>query len=165
MDFYGINLKDDVTAESTPDLGTVGNPMGTLYGEATSAQWGDLAEKYTCECEGDECNCNEGTVMCVSKGKADTEACSEDLSTSVIGVISMHPGYIMNDNLPDGVCIGLTGRLPVKISGPINKSDFIVATKDGCARAGKPEELMYKIGVANETNHDTEIKLVECIIK
>lgn len=170
MDFYGINLKDDVTAEGTPDLGTVGDPMGTLHGEATSAQWGDLAEKYTCkcDCEGDtcKCDCSPGTVMCVSKDdKFDVEPSSEDLQTSVIGVISTKPGYTMNDALLNGEYIGLTGKLPVKIIGAINKSDFIVATVNGCARAGKLEEISHKIGVANESNSDTEIKLVECVIK
>jgi hypothetical protein len=161
MDFFGINLKADVTAEGTPDLGTIGNPMGILHGEATSAQWGDLAEKYTCKGE-----CDKGTVMCTSKdAEVDAEACSQDLSPSVIGVISFQPGYTMNDNLWRGKHIGLTGRLPVKVVGAINKADFIVATKDGCARAGKSHEVAHKIGVANESNPDTEIKLVECVIK
>jgi hypothetical protein len=161
MDFYGINLKENVTAEGTPDLGTVGDPMGTLYGEATSAQWGDLAEKYTCKGE-----CDKGTVMAVSKDvEVDAEASFEDLCTSVIGVISFQPGFKMNDNLWRGKFIGLTGRLPVRIVGAINKGDFIVATKDGCARAGKAHEIAHKMGVANESNPDTEIKLVECVIK
>ena len=161
MDFYGINIKSDVTAEGTPDLGTVGSPMGILYGEATSARWADLAEKYTCKGE-----CEKGTVMCVSKeSEVDAEECTQDLSTSVIGVISFAPGYRMNSNLWRGKFIGLTGRLPVKIIGAINKSDFIVAAKDGCARAGKTHEIAHKIGIANETNTDTKIKLVECVIK
>jgi len=161
MDFYGINLKDDVTADGTPDIGTVGDPLGTVYGEATSAQWGDLAEKYTCKGE-----CDKGTVMCVSKDvEVDAEACSEDMSPSVIGVISFQPGFKMNDNLWKGKFIGLTGRLPVRIVGAISKGDFIVATKDGCARAGKSHEIAHKIGVANESNSDTAIKLVECVIK
>jgi len=161
MDFYGINLKSDVTAESTPDLGTVGNPMGTLYGEATSAQWGDLAERYVCQGE-----CDEGTVMCVSKKVGvDVEPSSEDLQESVVGAISLRPGYIMNDNLRGGDTIGLTGKLPVKIIGAISKSDFIVATDNGCARAGKEGEIAHKIGVANESSLDEGIKLVECIIK
>ena len=161
MDFYGINLTADVTAEGTPDLGTVGNPMGTLHGEATSAQWGDLAEKYTCKGE-----CDKGTVICVSKDvEVDAEASSEDLQKSVIGVISFQPGYTMNDNLWRGKNIGLTGRLPVKVVGAINKADFIVATKDGCARAGKTHEIAHKIGVANESNSSEEVKLVECVIK
>ena len=161
MDFYGINLKDDVTAEGTPDLGSVSYPMGTLHGEATSAQWGDLAEKYTCKGE-----CDKGTVICVSKDvEVDAEASSEDLQKSVIGVISFQPGYTMNDNLWRGKNIGLTGRLPVKVVGAINKADFIVATKDGCARAGKTHEIAHKIGVANESNSSEEVKLVECVIK
>lgn len=161
MDFYGINLKADVTAEGSPDIGTVGDPMGIIYGESTSSQWGDLAEKYRCKGE-----CTEGTVMGVSKDvEADMEPTSEDMQTSVMGVISMRPGFTMNDTLWKGSYVGLTGRLPVKIVGPVNKSDFIVATKDGCARAGKNHEIAHKIGVANETNLDSEVKLVECVIK
>jgi len=161
MDFYGINAKADITAEGTPDLGTVGNPFGDMHGEATSAQWGDLAEKYTCKGE-----CVQGTVMCVSKDvEVDVEPCQEDLSTSYVGVISFNPGFKMNSNLWNGSYVGLTGLLPVRIVGPINKSDFIVATKDGCARAGKAHEIAHKIGIANATNSDTEIKTVTCIIK
>ena len=161
MDFFGINLKADVTAEGAPDLGTLGNPMGTLHGEATSAQWGDLAEKYTCKGE-----CDKGTVICVSKdSEVDAEPSSEDLQISVIGVVSFQPGFKMNDNLWRGKDIGLIGRLPVRVIGAINKGDFIVATKDGCARAGKAHEMAHKMGVSNESNKDTEIKLVECVIK
>ncbi len=161
MDFYGINAKADVTADGAPDLGTVGNPFGDMHGEATSSQWGDLAEKYTCKGE-----CTEGTVMCVSKDSdVDVEPCQEDLPLSYVGVISLKPGVKMNSSLPEGEYVGLTGLLPVKMVGPINKSDFIVATKDGCARAGKVEERSHRIGIANETNLDTKIKLVKCIIK
>ncbi len=166
MDFYGINLKADITADGTYDIGTVGNPIGVVYGESTSAQWGDLAEKFTCKCEEGACDCDEGTVVCVSKDVGfDIESCQEDLSASVIGVISVNPAFKMNEALVEGQFVGLTGRLPVKIIGAINKSDFIVATENGCARAGNAGEEAHKIGVANETNLDTEIKLVECVIK
>jgi len=161
MDYYDINLKTTVTAEGSPDLATPGSPMGILYGEATSAQWGDLAERYTCKGE-----CDKGTVMCVSKDhEVDTEPCNEDLSSSVIGVISFSPGFKMNDQLWNGKYIGLTGRLPVRIIGSIDKGNFIVPTKDGCARAGKPHEIAHKMGVANESDDSPEPKLVECIIK
>ena len=161
MDFFGIKLRADVTASGTPDLATIGDPMGTLYGESTSAQWGDLAEKYTCK--GDT---SKGTVMCVSKDvEVDMEPSSEDLQLSIIGVISLKPGYRMNDTLWKGEFVGLTGKLPVKVIGSINKGDFIVATKDGCARAGKTHEIAHKIGVSTESKPDTAIKLVECVIK
>lgn len=161
MDFYGINVKANVTAESAPDLGTSGDPFGEMHGEATSAQWGDLAEKYRCA-EG----CEPGTVMCVSKNpEIDVEPCGEDLSTSYVGVISTKPGFRMNDSLEEGQFVGLTGILPVKVIGSLEKSDFIVPTKDGCARKGEPNEIPYKIGVANDSKSDEGIGLVNCIIR
>lgn len=159
MDFYGINAKGDITGSGTPDLGTEGSPFGDLHGRATSAQWGDLAEKYKCEGY-------RGTVMCVSKDSdKDVEVCQEDLSTAYIGVISTRPGFKMNSALQDGQYVGLVGLLPVKIIGSINKRDFIVPTKDGCARAGRLHEIAHSIGVANETNLEPRMKLVQCIIK
>lgn len=161
MDFYGINAKGDITGDGTPDLGTSGNPFGDLYGRATSAQWGDLAEKYRCEG-----NPDRGTVMCVSRNPdLDVEVCQQDLSTAYIGVVSTKPGFRMNSALPEGRYVGLTGLLPVKIIGAINKSDFIVVTKEGCARAGCLHEISHSIGVANETNLEQRMKLVMCIIK
>ncbi len=161
MDFYGINAKGDITGSGTPDLGSSGSPFGDLYGRATSAQWGDLAEKYRCEGAPDR-----GTIMCVSKNPdVDVEICQADLPTAYIGVVSTKPGFRMNSVLPEGLYVGLTGLLPVKIIGSINKSDFIVATKEGCARVGRLHEIAHSIGVANETNSDSRLKLVMCIIK
>jgi len=191
MDFYDINVKSDVTVEGapdlatngsplgtvyantyhvlsgitagagTPDLGTVGSPFGTLYGEATYALWGDLAEKYRVKEV-----CDPGTVMCVSKdAEFDVELCDVDLCPAVVGVVSTKPGYTMGNHLEEGQYIALTGQVPVKVIGPINKSDFIVPAGGGCARAGKPEEIAYKIGVANGSDDSAIVKLVDCIIK
>jgi len=195
MDFYGINLKANLTAVNDPDLATGAAPLGdihgasadidtitcvsvtgstvgattvnattvnatTLNGTATYAKWGDLAEKYLCTGV-----CDKGTVICASKDEvADVEPCSEDLSTSVIGVISENPGFGLNSEA-DGEYVGLTGKLPVKIIGPINKTDFIVPAAGGCARAGKADEIAHKMGVALESNSDAEVKLVNCVIK
>jgi len=161
MDFYGINVKQDVTAEGTPDLGTSSNPFGEMHGEATSAQWGDLAEKYNCRDI-----CEEGTVMCVSEDEEfQVEPCNIDLDPSYVGVRSTKPGFIMNNQEENGEVVGLVGLVSVKILGPVNKKDFIVPTVKGCARAGKPEEIAHKIGVVTETNLDEEVKLVKCIIR
>lgn len=196
MEFYDVdahylNVKNDVTAEGTPDLatsgnpfgtvnantfhvltsitagagtpdlGTVGSPFGTLYGEATYALWGDLAEKYRVKEF-----CDPGTVMCVSKEtEFDVELCDQDLCTSVVGVISTQPGLMMGNKLEGGQYVALTGLVPVQVIGPIQKSDFIVPAGNGCARAGKPEEIAYKIGVANGSDDSADCKLVDCIIK
>ena len=132
-----------------------------MYGEATSAQWGDLAEKYSCKGQ-----CEPGTVMSVCcDEEADAEACKNDLCVSVIGVISAKPGFKMNEQLVDGKFIALTGKVPTKVIGPIEKGDFIVATEGGCARAGQYDEIGHKMGVALETSSEAGVKLVECVIK
>lgn len=160
MDFYGINVKDDITGDGTPNLGSVGNPFGHLYGESTSARYADLAEKYSCETTEEV-----GTVMCVSvNSNADVEACNEDLSASCVGIVSLNPAFKMNEN-NEGIFVGLVGLLPVKIVGPINRNDFIVPTVNGCARKGKIEELVYKIGIALESKSDDSVSLITCIIK
>lgn len=161
MDFYGINVKDDITGEGTPNVGTVGNPFGTFYGETTSAKYADLAEKY--RVKGDH---SKGSVMCVSSDvEADVEMCQKDLDPTYVGVMSMQPGFKMGEGYWKGEYVGLVGRLPVRIIGPVSRQDFIVPTENGCARAGKLYEIGYKIGVALETKTEDEEKLVECIIR
>jgi len=161
IDAQDYNVTGDITGTGAPNIGTSGSPFGTIYGEATAAQWGDLAEKYTCKGI-----CDRGTVMCVSEDiEADVEACKKDLCTSVIGVVSTEPGYTMNNQIPDGEYVALTGLVPVKIIGPIKKGSFIVATENGCARAGKPHEIAHKIGVANATDENADVRLIGCIIK
>jgi len=168
MDFYGINLTGDVDVDvdNQYDIGEVAKRVKIVYavtfeGEAASAQWGDLAEKYTCTEE-----CTVGTVVCVSPNEGvDLEPCQEDLASNCVGVISAKPGFLMNKQLKDGLIVGLVGRLPVRVVGPIKKGDFIVPTAIGCARAGKPGEEQFKIGIANSSKEDSKVLAVECIIK
>jgi hypothetical protein len=67
----------------------------------------------------------------------------------------------MNDEI-EGQAIGLTGRVPVKVVGPIKKGQTIIANADGKAIAG---ENGYVFGQALETNLEAGVKLVECFIK
>lgn len=168
MDFYGINVTGNVgiDTDNQYDIGEVAKRVKVVYavtfeGESSSAQWGDLAEKYTCTEE-----CTVGTVVCVSQDDSvDLEPCTEDLSSAFVGVISKSPGFIMNNQLEGGELVGLVGRLPVDVMGPIKKGDFIVPTVYGCARAGLPGEEQFKIGVCNQTKTSEENALIECIIK
>ena len=166
MDAPDVYITNQLHGIGTPNIGTSGSRFGTVYatifnGEATAAQWGDLAEKYkTKELY------ESGTVICVSEDdNYDVEQTSEDLCTSTIGVISAQPGYTMNNQQEEGQYVALVGLVPVKIIGKIKKGNFIVPTISGCARAGKPEELAYKIGVCNESSDRTDVRLVKCIIK
>jgi len=127
---------------------------------ATAAQYADLAEKYTC----DE-SIPTGTVMEVDFNSDDEVVeCQFELSTSVVGIVSDNPAYLMNSS-SEGLPIALTGKVPVRIIGSISKGDFIVSAGNGLARKGHKLELLYKIGIALESNLVDEEKLVTCIIK
>ena len=133
----------------------------SFVGTATTATYADLAEKYTCN---PDVELPAGTVMELATDIYDCQVCNEELSPFVLGVVSDNPAFLMNAELA-GREIGLVGRLPVRIVGPINKRDAIVAAGNGCARKAEESELPFKIGFALETNTSTEEKLVECVIK
>jgi len=135
----------------------------TVNGNVTSAKYADLAEKYTCD---PNRPLEIGTVMQISMGNFEVEECDKDMSPSVVGIISKNPGFIMNNDLDNSESIALIGRVPVKIIGPVLKTDILVSAGDGCLRVAKnPTEWLYKVGIALETNLDEGIKLTECFIK
>lgn len=133
---------------------------GELYatvfrGIATSAQYADLAEKYLPDAEYDV-----GTVVMIGGEK---EITASKHGTRAIGVISLNPAYMMNNTLEGGIYVALKGRVPVKVKGPIEKGDYLIAGDDGCAvQAGSMIPWMF--GIALETNLDEDVKLVEAVI-
>jgi hypothetical protein len=139
------------------DIGQTDNRFGTLYGKATSAQYADLAEKYTTDA-----HYAPGTVVVVSYDEKGAEATQSFAANQrVLGVVSTNPAHVMNDT-SSGQPIGLTGRLPVKVVGAIRKGQPVVSTADGKATFG---DTPYSFGIALETNLDPGVKLVECVIK
>jgi hypothetical protein len=135
------------------------------YLQATSAQYADLAEKYTCDPD-----LPVGTVVAVPvDGYSDYEVVPFDFDNApnCVGVVSEAPAYLMNSE-SEGLPIGLTGKVPVRVVGEIRKGEFLVpsAMDKGCAIKGNPETNMNKkIAIALETNLQDGEKLVECIIK
>ena len=142
--------------DGTGDIGQSTNRFATIYGTATSAKYADLAEKYTTDK-----HYEPGTVIVVAQGGDSEATASFELGQRVIGVVSTNPAHVMNDE-STGQAIGLTGRLPVKVTGPIKKGQTIIATPDGYAIAGNGQNVF---GQSLETNLNTGVKLVECIIK
>ena len=125
----------------------------TFEGRATEAQYADLAEKYTTDEE-----YPVGTAMAVG-GEAETKAASA--SNMCIGVISEKPAYLMNSEA-DGQAIGLKGRVPVRVSGPVSKGQPVYAWEDGVCSTIAATAL---VGIALESNSDEGEKLVECVLK
>jgi hypothetical protein len=150
------------SASTDPAVNTIAarDGAGTISailfsGVATQANYADLAEKYLADAEYEV-----GTVLMVG-GEKEVTACQ--IGFRAVGPVSANPAYLMNKDLENGTTVALKGRVPVKVFGPIVKGQHLVAGPDGtaqCAGAGNPDTF----GIALESNVDTLIKLVECII-
>jgi len=82
-------------------------------------------------------------------------------SDIVIGVISDKPAYLMNADI-NGQPIALKGRVPVRVTGVVEKGTPIYAWENGVGTTTATRGL---VGIALETNTNPEEKLVECVLK
>ena len=133
-----------------------GNIAANLFqGTATQARYADLAEKYTTETE---LPAGTAVAVCTHEGH---EVEPAGTSNHCIGVVSTDPAYMMNSEA-DGQYIGLKGRLPVRVKGPVNKGQAIYAWADGVCGTVATTAM---VGIALESNSDEGEKLVECVLK
>lgn len=153
--------------DSTNNLGDDTHRFQSVHavnfvGTASIAKYADLAEKYTCS----QKDLPEGTVMSVSENPTvEIEVCEEDACDCVVGVISKNPAYTMNSE-SSGPAVGLVGKVPVRIMGPIRKKQPIVSAGKGCARAAEGNsDYLFKFGFSLEDNLSHEEKIVMCILK
>jgi len=114
-----------------------------------------LAEKYSTCCE-----LPVGTAVEVCTDE-DHEVGPAKASSHCIGVVSAEPAYLMNSEA-EGQAIGLKGRVPVRVTGPVKKGEAVYAWNDGVCRTIQTAAL---VGVALESNSDEGEKLVECVLK
>ena len=148
------------TASSSASNNTVavrdatGNIAANLFqGTATQARYADLAEIYRT----DEIH-PVGTAIAVG-GEDEVRAAS--IGDHCIGVISDNPAYLMNSEA-EGQAVGLKGRVPVRVNGPVSKGQAVFAWKDGVCSTITTNAL---VGVALETSTEEGEKLVECVLK
>jgi hypothetical protein len=159
---YNIDVTGNIqTANITTGLsttpGTITGNWTLTAGSRLQATYADLAERHHSDRE-----YSVGTVMTVG---GENEVTAASVGNKVLGVISNAYAYLMNSTVGDDTThppVAYVGRVPVRITGPINKHDVIVDTLDGCARAGFATE---GFGWALETNTEAGEKLVLCIIK
>jgi hypothetical protein len=159
---YNIDVTGNIqTANITTGLsttpGTITGNWTLTAGSRLQATYADLAERHHSDRE-----YSVGTVMTVG---GENEVTAASTGNKVLGVISNAYAYLMNSTVGDDTThppVAYVGRVPVRITGPINKHDVIVATLDGCAQAGFATE---GFGWALETNTEAGEKLVLCIIK
>ena len=147
-------------------VGNIGSPTGyfnTIHARATSAQYADVAERFAADADYDA-----GTVVELG-GSAEITKVGVDLSDKVFGVISTRAAYLMNaaagtDNTHPPVA--MTGRVPVKVLGQVNKGDRLVSAGNGVARAAAAGEAsaFNTIGRALANKLDAGLGTVEAIV-
>jgi hypothetical protein len=103
-----------------------------------------LAEYYLADAEYEA-----GTVLSFG-GSAEVTLSSQDHDATVAGVVSTSPAYQMNSGLTGDhvIAVALTGRVPVKVVGPVTPGAMMVSAGNGRARAEKNPAMGTVIGKA-----------------
>ena len=151
-------------ADGVGNIGTVGGSFDTIFAKATSAEYADLAERFSADAE-----YAPGTVVELG-GSEEITVCVDDLSTNVFGVVSTRPAYTMNagyGNDDTHPAIAMTGRVPVMTMGFVSKGDRLVSAGNGAARAATLDEVTaFNVIGRALTNKTTEgLGTVEAIVK
>jgi hypothetical protein len=150
------SAKTTKTANTIAARDGAGNLLANTFdGTATAAQYADLAEKYLADQDYEV-----GTVVAIGGEKEVTAARYGDRA---IGVVSANPGFMMNKDLEGGTYIALKGRVPVKVTGSIQKGQKLVAADDGTAVAAVPHANDV-FAIALESNNNVEVKTIEALV-
>ena len=155
--------------DNSIDLGGASNRYNEVYavtfqGQATSAQYADLAEKYVSDKDYDV-----GTVM-IFGGSAEVTQSTKQNCPSIAGVVSTDPAFLMNEGLEGGIVLALRGRVPVKVTGAVRKGDVLICSNT----PGHAEAAPFKgyhvtgpsmIGIAISEHLSSGTGVVEAQIK
>jgi hypothetical protein len=150
-------------ANGVGNIGSSSSYFNQVFATATTALYADVAERF----EADEV-LEAGTVVELGGEKEITRSQIE-LSDCVFGVVSTRAAYLMNGGAGNDQThppIAMTGRVPVKVTGSINKGDRLVSAGNGIARAAAPGEAtaFNTIGRALQHKLTDSIGTVEAIV-
>ena len=130
------------------NISVTGNVTGNYFvGTATHALYADLAECYRADDD-----YAPGTVVSFG-GDEELTVSRLDSDTTVAGVISTDPAYLMNSNLKSTYVakLALTGRTPCQVQGSVTKGAMMISAGNGRARAESNPKLGSVIGKALES--------------
>ena len=151
------------TSNATANIGNASNYFNRLFAQATTALYADLAEVYKSDAQ-----YPPGTVL-VFGGAQEVTMSTVSHDAKIAGVVSTHPAHVMNSGLQSEftVEVGLVGRVPCRVIGPISAGDRVVSSN----RAGVAERLdMSKyqpgviIGKAVESYSGTDVGTIEVVV-
>ena len=162
------NINIMPTNNNVWNLGGVSNYWNTVYGTtfvgtSTTAQYADVAEKYTSDAQYEP-----GTVVDFG-GEYEVTLSNINGSQYVAGVVSTNPAYLMNDNFEhdNWLPVALTGRVPCNVQGPIQKGDLLVSS-DKPGVAIKLDKSLYEVGCvigkSLDIISDTSVRKIEIAV-
>jgi hypothetical protein len=136
--------------------------LGVLSGTSTSAQYADLAEYYIADAA-----IEPGNIV-VFGGDKEVTLAVEECDPRVAGIVSTQPAYIMNDQAAEGrVAVALTGKVPCRVKGPINKGDLVVTRgAPGVGQACNLDNYVpgCVVGKAMEDITDTKVHVINVAV-
>ena len=159
----GLVSLSSITKTGTNGVGNIGasgSTFNTVFAKATSAQYADLAEIYTSDSE-----YAAGTVV-VFGGDQEITASTEYAQTSVAGVVSTNPAYLMN-SAADGQPVALQGRVPCRVVGNIRKGDLITSsTTPGVATRLDPADWQPGVVIGKAlANYNSNVEgVIEAVV-
>jgi len=148
------------------DIGSASRKYANIYatlfrGTATESYYADLAENYLADADYEP-----GTVV-VFGGTAEVTINTEKDTHRVAGVVTTNPAHLMNSHLKgDHVTgIALTGRVPCKVIGKVQKGDMLVASAiPGYAMVNNTPGVGTVIGKALEDKTTTDRGVIEVVV-
>ena len=165
----GISLTAGSADNNKYDVGASGAAFRAMYatnfyGQATTATYGDLAERFAADAI-----YAPGTVVRLG-GEAEITIENAIASDEVFGVIATNPAYKMNAEAGSDEThpyVAMTGRVPVRVTGPVRKGQRLVSAGNGTARGAFPgEALSFNVLGRSLVNKTTEgEELIEAIVK
>ena len=163
---YSINSAGsfdfDVAVNMDSGLGVTGDvtATGLFQGTATSARYADVAEMYVADADYEP-----GTVLCLG-GTAEVTQTTIAYDSEVFGVVSTNPALLMNSET-DGVAVAFTGRVPVKVVGPVRKGERLISSEIpgvACALGTNPYDPRVVVGRSLEEKTTDGMELIEVVV-
>jgi len=141
------------------NIGATGAYFGSVFAQATTALYADLAEVY--EADADYA---PGTVV-VFGGAKEVTVTGQLGDPRIAGVISEKPSYLMNNGLTADyrAIVALTGRVPTLVHGPVVKGDMMISAGNGYAQACTTPAMGTVLGKALE-NFNGENGKIEIVV-
>jgi hypothetical protein len=141
------------------NIGSSSSYFDIVYAQATTALYADLAEVY--EADADYA---PGTVVSFG-GSKEVTISTQYADSTVAGVISTNPSYLMNNGLTvdHRAIVSLTGRVPTSVTGTVSKGSMMISAGNGRAMACAAPAMGTVIGKALE-NFDGESGIIEIVV-